>query len=93
MTNQKDPKWTPEPSDAIHLATIRWYAVAMERLAIEILVSNRAKFGVLDDVLRRQLVELRAVARTLGLSQGDCPDGWLLCRDGLCSPACDEETF
>ena len=83
--------WQPRPSDAIDLATLRWYALAMERLAIEIYVSNRGKFGDLDTLLRRQLAELGEMGRDFALTAPDCPDGWLLCRDGLCSPACDSE--
>ena len=35
-------KWEPKPSDAINLATIRWFALMMEAKAIEIYGTNPA---------------------------------------------------
>ena len=89
---KNDRLWQPRPNDAIDLATLRWYAVTIEKLAIEIYVTDRSKFGALDTVLRREVKALTALAARASdavHSDDDCPGGWFLCRDGLCAPACD----
>jgi hypothetical protein len=90
----KKHTWKPRPADAIALATIRWYAVTIEKLAIEAYVTNRGKFEELDDLLRQQLKALCRVAAQRSQNvkgSEDCPDGWFLCKDGFCAPACDSD--
>jgi hypothetical protein len=92
----KKHTWKARPADAIDLATLRWYAVTMEKLAIEIYATDRSRFADLDQLLRGQLGQLSrfgAGASAAVTLDDDCPNGWFLCKDGLCAPACNELAF
>jgi len=83
-------KWQPEPNNAIQLTTLRWYALTIERLAVEIYATYPDSFGDLTIALRESVERLQRLAPpSPNFGSDDCPDGWLLCRDGLCSPMCD----
>jgi hypothetical protein len=84
--------WKPEPEDAIRLAALRWFAIELERYSIEIYASDRAKYKAMEGVLRKALAELKRLGRPSGEKEEEsCPDGYILCRDGLCAPMCDAE--
>lgn len=83
--------WKPHAHDAIRLAALRWYALTIERLAIDIYATDPRKFEAMAAMLRRQTKELFDLGRGPGgaLKDNDCPDGYFLCKDGLCAPMCD----
>jgi hypothetical protein len=79
-------------NDAERLAALRWLAMKIEQVSIELFVTDRHNFGAIEDALRLQVKSLRKMGGTnLALEDGDCPAGFVLCRDGLCSPMCNEE--
>jgi hypothetical protein len=76
---------------AERLAALRWLAMRIEQLSIEILVTDPAKFSEVEDALRAQVRLLQRMGQPIvPLGDGDCPGGYILCRDGLCAPMCDE---
>ncbi|HQX80466.1 MAG TPA: hypothetical protein PKW63_01855 [Vicinamibacterales bacterium] len=76
--------------DAARMAALRWLVMKIEQLGIEILVTSPGKFTVVENALRAQVQLLQQIGRPT-LAAGDCPDGYILCRDGLCAPMCDDE--
>ena len=77
-------------NDAQRFAAIRWLAMKIEQLSIEILVTNRDKFDAVEGSLRDEVTRLKQIGRPGGTLGGDdCPEGYVLCRDGLCAPMCD----
>ncbi len=62
----------------------------IEQLGIEILVTSPATFTAVENAMRAQVQLLRQIGRETLAPEG-CPDGYFLCRDGLCSPMCDDE--
>jgi len=89
-TDRKGP-WTPSPDDAINLSTLRWYALTIERLLIEIYSTDRKKLPGLQKLLNEQLKKLYEYSQSQQLTsdEDDCPPGQILCPDGLCAPSCD----
>jgi len=81
--------WQAEPSDAIRLAALRWFGLEMERIAIEIYATNQAAYPEMELVFRRALSALDGVRATAALEDGDCPEGYVLCKDKICAPMCD----
>ncbi len=81
--------WQAQPSDAIRLAALRWFALEMERISIEIYASNQAAYAKMERVFRHALGDLDDVRKTAALADGDCPDGFVLCKDRICAPMCD----
>jgi hypothetical protein len=86
-------KWVPQPEDAINLATIRWYAITLEKLLIEMYSTNRKKWPGLQKLLDQDLQELYDYFKKpeFGpeLSDDDeCPPGQQMCDDGLCAAQC-----
>jgi hypothetical protein len=76
-------------NDAQRLAAIRWLAMKIEQVSIELLVTDRDKFEAVEASLRDEVIRLKRMAAP-ELSVGDdCPEGYVLCRDGLCAPMCD----
>lgn len=83
-------KSAPGTNDAERLAALRWLVMKIEQLSIEIFVTNRGKFGTVEDALRVQVKLLQDIGRSAALTADDCPGGYILCRDGLCAPMCDD---
>jgi hypothetical protein len=81
--------WQAQPSDAIRLAALRWFALEMERISIEIYASNQDAYAQMERVFRGAIAELGEVREMSALLDGDCPDGYVLCRDKICAPMCD----
>lgn len=79
----------PRTDDAEKLAAIRWLAMRIEQVSIQVFVTDRARFGQIEDALRAEVALLRHMGRPL-IGDDDCPGGYILCRDGLCAPMCDE---
>ena len=80
----------PRSNDAERLAALRWLVMKIEQIGIEIFVTDRDKFGAVEDALRAEVTLLRQIGRPMRpLDSDDCPGGYILCRDGLCSPMCD----
>jgi hypothetical protein len=80
--------WIAKPEDAIALAALRWYALTIDKLCIEIYATDRRKFMALEALLKSQVTDLLEFAKDT--TQGDedeCPEGFVMC-DGLCKPAC-----
>lgn len=84
---KRKSRWKPAPANAIQLAALHWYALTIEQMAIEAYATNPGKFAALDQYLRGVLKDMRRIADQT-IDDGDCPDGWIRCSDGLCSPAC-----
>jgi hypothetical protein len=81
----------PRTSDAERLAALRWLAMRIEQLCIEIFVTDRDKFDEVEGALREQVRLLQRMGRPLqGIEGDDCPEGYVLCRGGLCAPMCDD---
>jgi hypothetical protein len=55
-------KWEPRPSDAISLATIRWFALMMEAKAIEIYGTNPGVYPKIQEVLGKCLSEVSDIS-------------------------------
>ena len=84
------PLWVPEPDDAIRLAALRWFALEMEKISIEIYATDKRKFALMERVLRGTIAKLNFVRENLqALSDDECPDGYIRCKDGTCAPSCD----
>ena len=96
MAKARGKKNTPKThstNDAQRLAAIRWLAMKIEQVSIELLVTDRDKFEAVEDSLRDEVKRLRQLARPeLPIAGDDCPEGYILCRDGLCAPMCDGAT-
>lgn len=81
-------KWQPRPSDAINLATIRWFALMIEGKAIEIYGTNSKVYPDILTVLGNCLSAVEAIKVEKPMAEeGDCPPGWVQCGDE-CAPRC-----
>jgi hypothetical protein len=83
--------WKPEPDDAIRLAALRWFALSLERLSIEIYATDKGQYEAIEDLFRVTLKKLGRLRHRIAAEAGDCPNGYVLCDDGLCAPMCDGE--
>src|SRR5688500_4744171 len=81
----------PRTSDAVRLAALRWLAMQIDQLSIAHLVTDREKFDEVEASLRVQVRLLQQMGRPVrGIEGDDCPEGYVLCRGGLCAPMCDD---
>ncbi len=99
--------WQAHPDDAIRLAALRWFALEIERLSIEIYATDKTKYPAVESLLRKTVKSMGAAITTVKSmgaaittvkSMGEaitdesvCPPGWVLCPDRLCAPMCDWE--
>jgi hypothetical protein len=84
--------WRAEPDDAIRLAALRWFALQIERLSIEIYASDKSRYFALEKLFRGTLSRLAGTKKDLTPKTDEetqCPEGFILCKDGLCAPMCD----
>ena len=82
--------WQAGPDDAIRLAALRWFALEIERMGIEIYASDKTKYKTIEKVLRQTMKAMNATRDHVIVADSDeCPDGYFLCKDGLCAPMCD----
>ena len=90
-TTKNTQRGTRGVNDAQRLAAIRWLAMRIEQVSIEILVTDRDKFDQVENALREQIRLLQRMGRPLQEIEGaECPEGYVLCRGGLCAPMCDD---
>lgn len=84
-------KWEPSPNDAMSLAAFRWLANAIENRAMELYATDRGAYHDIERILRQALRELAQTKAQFKVSEEEngCPDGWVLCSDGLCAPSCE----
>jgi hypothetical protein len=83
-------KWQPRANDAINLATIRWFALTIEAMAIEVYGTNPAVFSRLEAALRECVGTVAAIDPKRPIADDtDCPPGWVPCA-GECAPMCME---
>lgn len=80
--------WKPEPNDAINLATLRWYALTIDRLLIQIYCTDRSKQAAMQGILDKAIRELYRHGKGITIGAEECPDGQRLCSDGFCAPMC-----
>ncbi len=93
MKKTSQTKWKPQDEDTNNLAEIRWYALTLEKMLMEMYWTNRKKWPDLRDALDDDFKALRArfMEVTPGLADRDeCPDGQTRCSDGYCKPVCDD---
>jgi len=72
------------------MAALRWLVMKIEQLGIEILVTSPGKFAAVENAMRAQVQLLKQLGRPT-MQADDCPGGYMLCRDGLCAPMCDDD--
>ena len=80
--------WQAEPDDAIRLAALRWFAIEIERKAIEIYATDKSRYLDLEALLRHTMKKMNIVSDEIAEPE-ECPIGYVLCKDGMCAPACD----
>ena len=86
--------WQAEPDDAIRLAALRWFAISIERLSIEIYASDKQQYEPIEDLLRHTLKRMEKIGKRADVREDEeCPNGYVLCRDGLCAPMCEGEAL
>jgi hypothetical protein len=84
--------WQAEPDDAIRLAALRWFALELERLSIEIYATDKNRFAEVEKLFRSTLSRLADTRNEIAASideDDECPEGYIRCKDGFCAPACD----
>jgi hypothetical protein len=84
--------WKAHPDDAIRLAAVRWFTLELERLAIEIYATDKTQYARIEKLLGQTLSRMGSLGTKvaeLSFREEDCPMGYYLCKDGLCSPMCD----
>ena len=87
-------KWSPEPNDAIRLAALRWFALEIERLGIEIYATDKDNYRRLEKMFRGTLTRMASMSmqkkkKAARFEEDECPEGFILCKDGFCAPMCD----
>ena len=86
--NSATTRWQGQPDDAIRLAALRWFAVQIERIGIEIYATNKSRAGAVEDLLRATIKGMSDIHKDIAEPE-DCPMGYVLCKDGMCAPMCD----
>jgi hypothetical protein len=93
MKKASKTKWKPRDEDTNNLAEIRWYALTLEKMLMEMYWTNRKRWPDLRKQLDADFKALKAsfTEPRPGLADDDdCPDGQTRCSDGYCKPVCDE---
>jgi hypothetical protein len=89
-TRPRRAVWQAQPDDAIRLAALRWFALEVERLSIEIYATDKRRYVPVERLLRDTLKRMGTIRASAKVDDpGVCPDGYVLCKDGLCAPMCD----
>jgi hypothetical protein len=74
---------------AMTLAAIRWYAMSIEKYAMDLYITNREQYPAVKDILDHaldSLEQLRAQQSVMSQDSG-CPPGFRNCG-GICLPDC-----
>ena len=94
-TPKADRKRAPQSDDALRLAALRWYAITIERISIEVFATHPEKYEQLEGKLKDACKALQGLGGQKKKLKGPdedeqdgCPDGYKLCPDGLCAPMC-----
>ena len=94
-TRKADARRAPQSDDALRLAALRWYAITIERLSIEVFATHPEKYNELEAKLKDACKALKALGGQKKKLKGPdedeqdgCPDGYKLCSNGLCAPMC-----
>jgi hypothetical protein len=93
-------KWTPQNDDPVlTLAAIRWFAISLEKLAMDLYVTDRERYPEIKDVLAEALKTLGKMRdkceggkRPKSANAADYEDGCgpgLVNCNGVCLPECD----
>ena len=85
-------RWQAAPNDAIRLAALRWFALTIEKWAIELYATDATTYPKMVKALRHALNDLRDIRDDARQDEDDCPEGYVLCDDGVCAPSCDRLT-
>ena len=74
---------------ALTLAAIRWYAISIEKLAMDLYVTRPAQYPAVKAALDKAVADLEGLRAGLKaeLQDSGCPPGYRNC-DGLCLPTC-----
>jgi hypothetical protein len=82
-------RWQAAPNDAIRLATLRWFALTIEKEGIELYATNTATFPEIEKILRKALGDIDELRDRFAEGEDDCPEGYIRCNDDVCRPSCD----
>ncbi|HEX5071319.1 MAG TPA: hypothetical protein VFV78_13975 [Vicinamibacterales bacterium] len=83
------PKWKADPSDAIKLAALRWFALMAEAQAIQLYATSPANYKAICDIMRDAIKKMEKIGHTpIGDTDPDCPEGYVRCGRE-CAPMCD----
>ena len=86
--------WQAQPDDAIRLAALRWFCLAIEQKCIEIYATDKGYYPHIEKRLHGLIDHLKGMKDLLGPADPEgCPDGYFLCRDGFCAPMCSEDPW
>jgi hypothetical protein len=97
MAKKKTPilhhtPWEAHRDDAIRLAALRWFALTIEKTAIELYATDKkATYPKMVTILRKTVAEMNDLRDDSREEEDGCPMGYVLC-DGLCVPACDSDS-
>ena len=71
------------------LAAIRWYAMSIEKYAMDLYITNRAQYPEVKAILDGALESLEQVRAqmTATVQDAGCPPGFKDCN-GICLPDC-----
>jgi hypothetical protein len=83
-------EWKAEQDQpAMTLAAIRWYAMSIEKYAMDLYITNREQYPAVKAILDNALESLEQV-RSQQSARGEdagCPPGFKNCS-GICLPDC-----
>jgi hypothetical protein len=85
-------RWQAVPNDAIRLAALRWFALTIEKEAIELYATNTLSFPEMEKILRKALGDIDDLRDKFAAEEDGCPEGYFLCDDDVCRPSCDKIT-
>lgn len=85
-------KWQANADDAIKLAALRWFACTIEAEAIQIYATSPSKYPKIEAAMMACVKEIHGLLPTTGLSDDDCPPGYVRCGNE-CAPMCMSETL
>jgi hypothetical protein len=77
--------------EASLIAAIHWYALVIEKGALELVITSPSRFEKVKTILSEAVDQLNSAQPEPqpkgGESGGSCPPGWELC-EGVCQPEC-----
>jgi hypothetical protein len=83
-------EWKAEQDQpAMTLAAIRWYAMSIEKYAMDLYITNREQYPAVKAILDNALESLEQVRSQQSVMAEDagCPPGFKNCG-GICLPDC-----